>query len=410
MNRKQLILIFLALVVLGGASLILLKHNDQTWSAPEGKMGQKLFPTFPINDIASLSIQGSGTVHLERKGGSWIVQERNGYPADFNKIKELLITMSGLKVTQSEPIGPSQLTHMELQPPGKGEGSGTLVVFGDDKGKTLQSVLLGKKHLEQAATPSPFGGGDYPNGRYVMLTDDPKELLTISDPLSSIETNAATWLNQDFFKVEKPSSISVISTDATNSWKITRESETAPWVLADVKAGEVLDSNKVSSLSSIFSYSSFVDVATNPPAQAGLDKPFVVQISTFDHFAYDIKIGNKTPEDNYYLTVAVTADLPTARTPGKDEKPEDKAKLDKEFETKNKTLQDKLTAEKALGQWVYLVGSSQLEPIMRQRDQLMVDKKAEEKGTSSETDTNKVNGLDLMNPGATNLLPTVPAK
>lgn len=397
MNRKQLILIFLALVVLGGLSLLLLKHNDQTWSAPQGKMGQKLFPNFPINDIAGLAIEGAGTVHLDRKAGTWQVRERGGYPADFSKIKELLISMSGLKVSQSEPIGPSQLTHMELQPPGKGEGSGTLVIFTDDKGKAIQSVLLGKKHIEQAAATSQFGGGDYPNGRYVMLTDDQKDLLIITDPLSNIETNPATWLNQDFFKIEKPASITVISTDATNSWKITRASETAPWLLAETNAGEILDSNKVSSLSSAFSYANFVDVASNTaPAQSGLDKPFVVQISSFDHFAYDIKIGNKTPEDNYYLTVAVTADLPTARTPGKDEKPEDKTKLDKEFETQNKTLQDKLTQEKALGQWVYLVASSQLEPIMRQRGQLMVDKI-----TPSAGDTNKVNTLELP----TNALP-----
>jgi Domain of unknown function (DUF4340) len=395
MNRKQLILIFLALVLLGGASLFLLKHNEQSWSVSEGKMGQKLFPTFPVNDIAAVSIQGRGTVHLERKGGTWQVQERNGYPADFNKIKDLLIAISGLKVTQSEPIGPSQLTHMELQPPGKGEGSGILVTFADDKGKTLQSVLVGKKHLQHAGGASAFDGGDYPNGRYVMLADNQKELLTISDPLSNIETNAGVWLKQDFFKVEKPASITVISTDETNSWKITRTNETTPWVLADVKAGEIMDSNKVSSLSSAFSFASFVDVATNTAAaQSGLDKPYAVQISTFDHMAYEIKIGSKTPEDNYYLTVAVTGDLPTTRPPTADEKPEDKAKLDKEFETQNKTLQDKLTQEKALGQWIYLVGATQLDPIMRQRGQLMVD----EKSTSSETDTNK--------PGLPGELPT----
>jgi len=378
MNRNQLILLFLALAVLGGASLLLLKRHDQSWSAPQGKMGQKLFPNFPINDVAALDIQGDSAVHLARKGDAWRVRERGDYPADFSKIKELLITLSGLKISQSEPIGPSQLAHMELQPPGKGAGSGTLVTFSDDKGKTIQSLLLGKKHVEQAAPASQFGGGEYPNGRYVMLPADPKVLLLITDPLSNIETNPAPWLNQQFFKIEKPASISVLSTDATNSWSLSRPGETGSWALAETNVGEMLDSNKVSSLAGTFTYANFVDVASNSaPAQTGLDKPFIIKISTFDHFSYEIKVGNKTPEDNYFLTVSVSADLPTARTPGKDEKPEDKTKLDKEFETQTKTLQDKLTQEKALGQWVYLVSSMQLEPLMRQRAQLMVEKKEE---------------------------------
>jgi hypothetical protein len=55
-----------------------------------------------------------------------------------------------------------------------------------------------------------------------------------------------------------------------------------------------------------------------------LDKPLTVTIETFDHFTYTLKIGAKTPENDYNLNVAVTADFPTERTPGKDEKPDEK--------------------------------------------------------------------------------------
>ena len=48
------------------------------------------------------------------------------------------------------------------------------------------------------------------------------------------------------------------------------------------------------------------------------------------------------------MVVAVTAQLPKERTPGKDEKPEDKARLDKEFKDKQKKLEDKLSQEQSL--------------------------------------------------------------
>jgi hypothetical protein len=40
--------------------------------------------------------------------------------------------------------------------------------------------------------------------------------------------------------------------------------------------------------------------------------------------------------------VAVTAQIANGRPPGKDEKPEDKAKLDKEFSERRHKLEDKL--------------------------------------------------------------------
>src|SRR5208337_76704 len=106
-------------------------------------------------------------------------------------------------------------------------------------------------------------------------------------------------------KVEKPRTISFASTNAADSWTLSRASELAPWVLEQAKPGEVLDTNKVSSLASTLSYPSFVDVAADSaPDKTGLDKPLTVNIETFDHFTYTLKIGQKTPENDYNITVA----------------------------------------------------------------------------------------------------------
>ena len=159
---------------------------------------------------------------------------------------------------------------------------------------------------------------------------------------------------------------------------MTRASETAPWALDDIKPGEVLDSNKVSSVGSTLSYPSFVDVATNQDAaQTGMDKPLLVTIDTLDNFTYQLKIGKKTPENDYYLNVNAAAKLATERTPGKDEKPDDKKKLDKEFQDKAKQLADKLKQEQSLEKWTFLVNSWLVDPLIRDRAQLMVEKKDE---------------------------------
>ena len=391
MNRKQLILLLVALAIVGGAGLLLLQRNQKSWTESEEQIGQKLLKNFQVNDVAAIHIKGDTELTLEHKEDGWHVQQRGGYPANLAQIKELLLKMADLKVVQSDPIGASQLARMHLTEPGKGADSAVLLEFKDAQGKTLQSLLLGKKHTHESerASPMPMGDEGFADGRYVMLASDLKIVLTISDSLNNVEPKAADWLDKDFFKVEKPQTITFVSTNATNSWKLSRESETAGWVLAEPKAGEAFDSNKVSSLASALSFPSFVDVAADPaPAKTGLDTPLTVTIETFDHSTYTLKIGHKTPENDYNLTVAVAANIPTARTPGKDEKADDKTKLDKEFQDKTKAAQERLKKEQSLAKWTYLVNGWLVDPFIRDRSQLMADKKADKKeGAAEETNS-----------------------
>jgi len=189
-------------------------------------------------------------------------------------------------------------------------------------------------------------------------------------------------LSKDFFKVEKPRAISVTFPEATNSWQITRESETAEWTLTDTKPEEKLDSAKVSAVSNPFSSPSINDVAIGlTPEQTGLDKPTTIKIATFDGFDYSVSVGAKT-NDSCHLTVAISANFPKERTAGTDEKPEDKARLDKEFADNLKKLEEKLATEKSFGKWTFLVPGWTVDSLLKNRSDLLEEAKAE---ASSET-------------------------
>jgi hypothetical protein len=104
----------------------------------------------------------------------------------------------------------------------------------------------------------------------------------------------------------------------------------------------------------------------------------MASVDTFDNFTYTLKVGQKT-NDNYPLAMTVAAQLAKERTPAKDEKPADKDKLDKEFKEKQKKLEDKLAQEKSFEKWVYLVSTWTVDPLLKERAQLMVEKKEEPK-------------------------------
>ena len=209
-------------------------------------------------------------------------------------------------------------------------------------------------------------------------------------------------MNKDWFKIEKHKSVSVVTTNATNNWKIFRETESGEWKLADAKAGESYDTGKGGAVTSALGYPSFNDLPTNSaPAVTGLDKPAVTAtIETFDGHTYTAKVGNKTGEENYFFQIGVAGNFPKERVPGKDEKPEDKERLDKEFQTALKTKQDKVKADQAFGKWTYIVSKWTVDPLLKVRSDLLAEKKEEPKKEETKAEPPKpaVSNLDPLAP------------
>src|SRR5262249_233861 len=144
-------------------------------------------------------------------------------------------------------------------------------------------------------------------------------------------------------------------------------------------------------LSYALSSASFADVAKADakPEETGLDKPIAATIDTFDNLTYAVKIGNKTNDDNYYFNVALSGEPPKERTPGKDEKPEDKEKLEKEFKEKADKLAEKIKQEKNYQKYTYLVSKWTIDAFLKERKDLLEEKKTEPKKEDAKPEESK---------------------
>jgi hypothetical protein len=378
MNRKQLTILIVLLVVIGGLGLVVTRQREAAWTSSQASIGQKLLPDLAVNDIAQVTIKQPGAEVNLVKGDVWTVKERHDYPADFADISDFLRKASDLKAVQSVKVGPSQFGRLELLAPDQGTNAGTLVEFKDKSGKPVTSLLLGKKYVRESQNGGQFGGGDWPVGRYLMVGGNEKSVAVVNDPLTDIEAKPQNWLNKGFFKVEKLKSISVTSTNDANSWKLVRETENGELKLADKKEEEPFDASKASSAGFALSSPSFNDVAAPDakPEETGLAQPLVAQLETFDNFTYTVKVGGQKDED-YHLQVAVEANIAKQRTPGPDEKPEDKERLDKEHQETVQKLEEKLKQEKGYEKWTYLVSKWTIDPLLKERKDFMAEKKDE---------------------------------
>jgi hypothetical protein len=227
-----------------------------------------------------------------------------------------------------------------------------------------------------------MGGGDWPDGRYLMVSNDLQSVCLVKETFSNVEPKPETWLDKEFIKVEKIKTISLVSTNATNSWKLSRETEVGEWKLAGATTNEPLDTVKASAAGTAMMSPSFADVVNHEAKgeETGLDHPTIVTLETFDNFVYTLRFGKTTADgNNYFMDFTVQLNYPNQRTPGKDEKPEDKEKLDKEFKAELKKLGEKRDKEKALEKWAYQVGKWSVEPLLKPRHELLAAKKEEAK-------------------------------
>jgi hypothetical protein len=369
MNRKQLALLLGFGLVIGGLGLYVANRNRATYGESGQTLGGKLLPEFPMNDVAQITVQEeTNQLHLVKEEGVWRVQERYGYPADYGDVSALLRKIWEMKIIQSEEVGPSQWPRLQVAEPGQGTNSGTRIEFKNASGKGLGTVVLGKKHMRQSSGPSQFGNEGWPDGRYLRV-DGIQRVALVSDALSEVEAKADRFLDKDFIKVEKLRTISVTHTNLTNSWALTRETETGPWSLVDPAEGEKLDSTKTSSMNYALSNPMFDDVVS-PDTGAeitGLDQPLVARLTTFEGFDYVVNVGNKTSDDKYYVSVLVEGGFERERTPPADESAEDKERLDREFGEKLTKLDEKLAREQARSRWVYLVSKWTVDPLLKTR-------------------------------------------
>lgn len=375
MNRRQFLIALAVLVVLAGAGAGIVLSERASWKSADSRSGQKLIADLRIDQVAEIGVRdAAGELHLVRGEAGWSVRERAGFAAETDRVAELLVKLAELKILQSEALPDAQRARLELVEPGnKAQGAGTLLELKDTKGATLARLLLGKKVIKSAAVASLSRGEAEATGRYLTQGVDAGTMLIVAEPLAQVESKAEPWLVKDLVRADGAKSIAA-SKNGNLRWRVTRDSESLDWKLTG--SGEKPDLQKATDLASSLGWVNLVDVVADPAkVDTGLAHAVVIKAETFDGPSYTLRIGNRAG-DNYYVGVAVAGEPRKTRVPAKGEKVEDKAKNDKDFEERRAKLVERLEREKKLEKWTYLVGKNVVEPLLRDRAQLLPEKKA----------------------------------
>ena len=160
MNNKNLILLGVAAVVLGGAACFL--SGSSAKGAPKLN-GQPLVKPFDVEKVAQIQIGDALSLVAGDEG--WIVPAATNAPADRAKIAENLLKILDLKVGQVVR--------------GKTIENPLVVKVLDANGGELAALTLGERHPK------------YGFGRYAAFKG---ETVLVADPLDAFTEDAGYWL------------------------------------------------------------------------------------------------------------------------------------------------------------------------------------------------------------------------
>ena len=384
MNRKQFLLLVIALVVLGGAGIAMYLQNISAYRDSGSKIGAKILPGLKIAEVAQIELTDAKTkTTLVRKENHWVVQERESYPADFKAISDFTIKLADLKVVQSDTANPAMLPRVDLVDPtaqtgGKaGEGTGTRVELKDATGKSLAAIVLGKTVLKKdPGNPLPSAQDGVPAGRYVRILGEKDQVAVVNDPLGGAQAQPGRWLDKDFAKIDRVRTLAVANDGG--GWKITRDEEWGQWKLAG-GAGDVDPHGALRAVNALGQLS-IDDVAVGTKLEDE-GQPVTITVETFDNLVYTLKLATRKTGDDYLLNVSVAGEPPRMREAEKGEKAEEKERRDKEFAESLQRLELRLARDKARSAWVYVVAAKDVAPLLKSpADMVATRRPADDKG------------------------------
>ena len=345
MNARAVLVLVVLLAILGGGALIYLHQENAERPGNVATLGKPLLPDLKAADIASIKIvQPNATLTLQRKENGWVIAERRGFPADVNKVRDFVIKLLELKVGQSEPIGEKDRARLNV------DASGTQVEFAGADGKPLAKLTVGKKYFKSGEVDNPEKARA--DGRFVSLPAQAGTVYIVSDPLTQASTKSADWIDHTSFQVEKVKTLEVKKPEG-EAWKLERAGDNADWKLTPMKPGEKLNTGNANAATYSLSLLELADVAPDDAKDTGLDNPTLINATTFDGLAYEIKVG-KLQGDNYFVRITSSG---TVNGDDKDER--------------IKKLRERQPREKLLSDHVLLIPKSKLDDTLKPRNDLL---------------------------------------
>lgn len=225
---------FATLAVAAAASLVaaLVAYSAIQQRSSATPAGAKLFPGLEADagKIARIELQQADrTVTLEKKGETWAIKEKDGFLASTEKVRALLLSLTGAELAEAKTQNEQRYRILELEDPKDPNANSHLVRVSGADGKPMAEIVAGKKRFDA------FGTGK--SGSYVRRPNEAQTWLITREINAGV--NIKDWARDRLFETrpEKIKKASIeVGTEAP--YVIERDTDGRTFKLATMPPGK----------------------------------------------------------------------------------------------------------------------------------------------------------------------------
>ncbi len=192
MKRQNLLLLSATtIVVIVIAALFTQSRAPQTTIEKEF-----LFPELAnkINDVTRIEIKSSedpDVILKKMENGQWALQSADNYPAQFDKIKDVVVSLSQLKILATKTDNPELYPDLGVEGPEGNNTSSLLLTLSDQSDTILASLIVGKPRKNNSDSNRP--------NLYVRKIDAKNALLV--EGYLKLKSNNNDWLERNVIHI-----------------------------------------------------------------------------------------------------------------------------------------------------------------------------------------------------------------
>jgi len=190
--RNGKTLVILGLVTLAVVLAAIFTRQEST-AIP--RQGERLFPQLManINDTTEVvGVSKNETFTLTRRDGHWVVKEKSDYPADANKVRQLIVGTAQFRRVEPKTRNPELYEKLSVEGINKEAAKSVKISLKNTSGAALAEFLLGERRWSR--------GDPSLSEYYVRLPDDPQAWLVEGKiPDDKSPTN---WLDDEILELD----------------------------------------------------------------------------------------------------------------------------------------------------------------------------------------------------------------
>lgn len=187
MQRRTLLLLSgAAIATIGGALLL----NPGEPPAPLPAAAALAFPGLAqrLQSAAKIvATRHDGSLEIARRGDTWVLPDKGGYPVRQEKVRELLTGLTELRLTEPRTANPEMLDRLGLDDPTKEGSTATLVRVLDAQGGVIAELVIGRRRVRTQ--------GNVPESAFVRRPGDNQAWL--AEGRIPVDSDPQLWLDRD---------------------------------------------------------------------------------------------------------------------------------------------------------------------------------------------------------------------